>query len=245
MAKAKKKKKAPTKKKKEPKEPHLCETGEFDGVLSRDDCYRENARGHLRGAVPNYNNDASILAGIKSRDAYVAGKKKGKDPTADPLVDGKTQQQRVATYKYDYDQPGRGCKNWEDAGVPYSNQAHHIVVCEVFYDKKWTAEHLNVLLQCPYDINNDKNIIYLPQGYAGKTYLCDYHLLPNHALNHPVYNQRIMDECDPIFDKVDEAVKKGDCEAAPDLRDAILKMLQQIEKSNFDYLRTLGPGPMV
>lgn len=46
---------------------------------------------------------------------------------------------------------------------PYSNIAHHLLPCDVFTPGEvFTEEELEILKRVPYDVNNGKNIIFLP-----------------------------------------------------------------------------------
>ena len=170
-----------------------------------------------------------------SRDAAVKHKSS--------LIGGLTQQQRVPLYFFNYLNPNLKKLNFELAIIPYLNQAHHILPCEVFYDKKWTAKHLKIVLMSEYDINNPKNIVMLPQCY-GKTYCCDYHNLPDHSKGHQTYNDRVVDECDPIYDLVEEALEEKDCQKRKDIRKQIYDKLKQIETNNFNFLASLGATSM-
>ena len=227
-------------KKKRP--PHLCELGDFAGVLSRNSTYREDAWDHLAGTFI-YDKLPAILAAVKARDAY-QGRPNGCYKNG-RLIGGKTQAQRAISYTIRWFNKQFATDNFKRGAIPYQNQAHHILVCEVFYDKKWTDEHLNVLLQVDYDINNEENIIYLPQGDKGREYYCQYHQLPNHAKGHKSYSQRLLEACTPIYNLIDKIVQKDkDCEDTEDIREKLYKALKQIESGNFKLLVALGAKPM-
>lgn len=213
--------------------PHLSETYSRTGILSRNATYRADARGTLKGTAI-YDNVAAIFAAIVKRDAQ------SNQPA---LVGGLTQQQRVPLYQFEYTNPQVKRKNFQVGYIPYKNRAHHVVPVEVFYAEKWTAQHLKIVLQSKYNINNPENILYLPECH-GKTYLCDYHNLPDHSKGHGKYNQRVLDECESIFDLVDKAIDEKDCEKKKDLRKQIYDQLKQIEKTNLSSLITRGKRPI-
>jgi hypothetical protein len=71
-----------------------------------------------------------------------------------------------------------------------------------------------------------------------------FHLLPDHSRSHDDYNDRVLTECEPIFDMVDQALKEKDCDKKKDLRKQIYEKLKQIETNNFDHLKGLGASPM-
>jgi len=213
--------------------PHLSETYSRTGILSRNTTYRADARGTLKG-MAIYDMAPVILAAIEKRD---------KQTNQPLLVGGLTQLQRVPLYLFDYPNPQVRRKNFEVGYIPYKNRAHHVLPVEVFYAEKWTAQHLKIVLQSKYNINSPENILYLPEC-NGKTYICDYHNLPDHSKGHGKYNQRVVDECDSIFDLVDKAIDEKDCEKKKDLRNQICVQLKQIEKTNLTSLITRGNKPI-
>lgn len=227
------------KKKKKPN-PHLVTTGSYSGVLSRNSTYREDAWNYLKGAVPNYSNAATALAAVIAQDNAMGrpgGRYKGGG-----LIGGKTQAQRAATYSISFFNPKAAAHNFKVGYIPYCNQAHHVLPCEVFYEKKWDAKHLDIVLDCGYDINNEKNIIYLPQC-CGQNHLRDYHQLPDHSSGHAAYNKRVVGQADNVWDKADEALDAEECDKET-LSNELLKMLQDIETANFNKLKSAGPTVM-
>lgn len=212
---------------------HLSEKYSFSGVLSRNSTYRTDCRGALKG-TGIYDAAATILAAIQDRD---------KITNQGALVKGLTQAQRVPTYFLDHADKKVGKKNFEVGYIPYRNQAHHVVPVEVFYAPSWTTPHLRIVLASGYDINNAENIILLPQCY-GQAYLCDYHGLPDHSRGHDKYNDKVVSECDEVFDLADEALAEKDCKKKKDLRKQIYDKLKQIESTNFKALRARAGKPM-
>lgn len=210
---------------------HLSETGSRAGILSRNASYREDARPRLKG-TGIYDDEAQIKNGLQFRVAQT-GKK---------LVYGKTVQQRVPYYKFDYTKPNNP-QNFTIEHLPYLFQAHHILPVEVFYHKKWTAKHLKIVLQSKYNINNPENIIYLPQC-EGLTWTAHVHSLPDHSKGHKKYNSRVIKETKPVFDMVDKAIDEKDCEKKKDIREQIYNKLKQIETGNRSKLEALGPKPL-
>jgi hypothetical protein len=127
--------------------------------------------------------------------------------------------------------------------MPYHNEAHHVVPVEVFYDKKWTTPHLHVVLATKYNINLGDNIIILPQC-EGELHLMDYHVLPDHSRSHNRYNDRVVGECDEVFDLVDQVLTEKDCTKKKDIRQQVYDKIKQIETHNFNHLKSLGASPM-
>lgn len=218
---------------------HLCDQGMFRGVLSRNTTYRLDAWDGLK-SEGTYSHCGVIKAAIVRQDT-AQGRPDGKYKNGS-LINGMTQAERARTYTIDYDNPNLG-PNFKIGRIPYRNQAHHIVACEIFYGDEWDAEHLNVVLQCGYDINNPDNIIYLPQC-SGSTHYCDYHLLPDHSKDHGKYNNNVKKSCKPIYNMVDKAVNEKDCEKAEDLRKQIFDKLKEIEGDYWDRLIAAGGKPI-
>jgi len=208
---------------------HLSETNSRKGVLSRNCTYRIDARNKL-DSKGIYDNAAFILNGIQKRDAATG---------QSALVGGLTQAARVPTYYLNYFNANSKANNFGISFIPYLNQAHHIVPCEIFYNKKWTAKHLKIVMQSGYDINNEDNIIMLPQCY-GADYRKDYHNLPDHSKGHQTYNDRILRSANKIYDLVNKAVKEKDCNKKKDIRKQVYDALKNIETQN--YNKIIGYG---
>lgn len=217
---------------------HLSETGSYEGILSRNgDNGRKGARQRMKG-TGIYDNEANIEMGVRRQRSVNAS------TSRDEI------QKKTRKYKFNYRNRigGVSFMNFIRGARPYFNASHHILPCEMFYD--WDSDHLDVLLQCKYDINRKQNIIYLPVDYSksdGKGDSCYYHNLPNHGYGHTgnvSYNSRIAGEVEKVHNLVDEAIKKGKCEETKDIRAKIVNKLQEIESYNFDLLRALGPGPL-
>ena len=206
---------------------HLSETFSRKGVLSRDGKYRATARKRLEG-LGIYDDVAQIKKGLQQF---------AKAKNHKTLVNGLTIDERVPLYAFDYS--ANGSTNYEVGRKPYRNQAHHVVPTEVFYDDKWTAKHLRVVLQSKYNINNTDNIIYLPQC-EGETWMCHINKLPDHSRRHNKYNERVVGEVDAVFDMVEEALEEKDCEKRKDLRNDILNELETIQTNNHDYITARG-----
>jgi len=219
---------------------HISEKFSFKGILSRNSTYRPDSRKKLGGTMI-YDNAANILNGIQLRDTQT-------NPNASPA----DQLARVKGYTFNFKKRLRA-RNFTTAGPPYHNEAHHMIPVEVFYDPKWTPPHLHIVKSAKgnpddkaapgYNINNEDNIILLPQCH-GSLYTMYFHALPDHSRNHGAYNTRVLGECDPIFDLADEALSEPDCDRKKDLRKQIYDKLKQIESNNFTHLKGLGPTPL-
>ncbi len=90
-------------------------------------------------------------------------------------------------------------KNFKIGGSPYANEAHHLLPVEAFGDKYFTAEHKEVLERMKYDVNNGKNIIFLPESIDG----CAFHDLPQHNGSHPDYTALVDSDMQGVRNEID------------------------------------------
>lgn len=145
----------------------------------------------------------------------------------------------------------RELENFSDAGVPYGNQAHHILCCEAFAKKNgWTADLLGMVKDTTYDINNDFNIIYLPCVYGkpakNKTVptQCLYHNLPNHGKRHNKYNVKVIAAVSELQAFAQNALEEPDnCDNMDNklkILDDIYNELLTIEDDFLEYLTDRG-----
>lgn len=226
----------------EPK--HLVQRdGSFCGILSRDSNYRENARDWMK-ETGYFDDEGQIQIGVKRQKSVIDAKGNLKQ---------KLINEKIPKYKFDYintDKGWEGVVNFTTGGRPYGWQAHHILVCEAFYDDDlWDFDHLRVVKECDYDINNEENIIYLPNDYSRSTPdSCYYHDLPNHGWKpgHPRYSEKVLDYELAIWEKADEALDEENCneEKKEKLLDELYEMLINIEDEFFEYIVNKGPGPL-
>ncbi|KFA94147.1 AHH domain-containing protein, partial [Archangium violaceum] len=66
--------------------------------------------------------------------------------------------------------------------LPYSWEAHHLLPANVFY-KELTIEQIKIILRTNYDINDGRNIIFLPENPIDTP----IHKLPYHSSGHNKY----------------------------------------------------------
>lgn len=219
------------------KHPHLVhKDGHFLGILSRDHNYKFNARSWMKD-TRYYDDESQIREGVSKEDSVRDCKN---EKTKNALID-----ERVPKYKFDYvnlDIGGfGGVKNFTGIYRPYLNNAHHILPCQVFYHKDWTVERLTTVKSCGYNINNEGNILYMPnqseQNKYGEYDKCFFHGFPNHCQNHQLYNDEVCTTATKLMDKADEA-KCGDKKKLEEL----FNMLIDIEKEFYKYLIERKPG---
>ncbi|NMO17516.1 hypothetical protein HPC49_27260 [Pyxidicoccus fallax] len=139
---------------------HLLKTHPIKAILERNSKYADNGRSEISGNGGKrsqvYDNDAKIAKSLNAlgiRPQHGAG-----------YTQGSTQ--HCAAYHFD---------KFVNALKPYYNVAHHILPCEVFKAREpgkksrgaFTDEQLEILKRTTYDVNNGKNIIFLPGFSVG------------------------------------------------------------------------------
>ena len=198
------------------KKKHLVQrSGKYNMILHRDSDYRPNARAVLK-ATEIYDNVPQIKQAVEKQDEV---KKAPASKRAALILE------KIRKYEFEYvNRHAASVKNFEGGSLPYGNEAHHILVCELFYDKRWDNDHLSVVKQTNYNINNPHNIIYLPLSDRAVA----IHALPNHKTDHDIYSKnQLTEHVDPIYDLVDQAWneakdKKCEPEALKDIYDKLI-----------------------
>jgi hypothetical protein len=216
---------------------HLVQKDEkYNTILHRNTSYREDARDRLK-SLEVYDNLAAIQTGVRRQNQFQGAR------FSDPAV-ARHFALTCNRYMFDYRNRDRipSYKNFAHGDKPYGNQAHHIVVCELFYDD-WKAKELDVVLQCGYNINDPDNIIYLPQGHGGDHTSCYYHNLPNHAVGHDKYNDKVLKHVNRLKQKVRKALT-SDCEEAAKIHTEIFNFLKDLEVTFTLQILAKGPGPL-
>lgn len=137
---------------------HILNSMPIIAVLGRNsNTYRDNGRSELKANAGRrarvYDNDAKILEYLKLYDVAPRDKGVPKHSLA-----------HAARYHFEHFITGQR---------PYSNIAHHLLPCEVFIPNEvFTDEESEILKRVDYDVNNGKNIIFLPGfSHAVEVYL--------------------------------------------------------------------------
>ncbi|MCP3143969.1 AHH domain-containing protein [Pyxidicoccus xibeiensis] len=120
--------------------------------------------------------------------------------------------------------------------LPYPWEAHHLLSTNVFY-KYLTLAQIKVILRSDYDINDGRNIIFLPQEPIDTP----VHKLPYHSSGHTQYDKKIKREMVTLKATLDDIVKnqRDHKEAAK----MIEKELHDLETIMFMYTRDVGKKP--
>ena len=134
-----------------------------------------------------------------------------------------------------------------ESKLPYPHNAHHIIPVATFHIESWynaVADTIGIyrlfLASSEYDINAPENIIYLPQPY-GSAWICNLHKLPDHSSKHNIYNEKVSDFCDEVYDLIEEGVEETDCETQSDFLKRVYNKMIQIQTQLDTALQAAGP----
>jgi hypothetical protein len=120
--------------------------------------------------------------------------------------------------------------------LPYPWQAHHLLPANVFH-KNLTMEQIKIILRSDYDINDGRNIIFLPEQPIDTP----AHSLPYHASGHPAYDKKVtslMSDLKKILTEVEKKNMDHKLAAAK-----VEEELHKLETTMFKYTRSLGKKP--
>lgn len=215
---------------------HLVQRdGRFNGILFRNCLYREEARNWMK-ETGFYDDEIQIRKGIRHQVTF------------NKLTDNKKRQayindERIEFYTFNYKnkkKPWVGVLNFaRPTGMPYGNEAHHILSCDIFYDDAWTDKLLTVVKECSYDINNEGNIIYLPTDRHD----CFYHDLPCHTAGHSKYNDKVKRFTTKVLNKAKKVLDAG-CSDKEKYMKELFNMLIKIEDMMYKHVTSIGAGPL-
>lgn len=117
--------------------------------------------------------------------------------------------------------------------LPYSWEAHHVLPMSGFIDF-FTQEELTIIRVSDYDINDGRNIIFLPLEPADTA----VHTLPYHCSDHVKYTKKVKGE----FKKIRKAINEEKSNNQP--HDAIATRVEQelrgMETKLFKYIKDFG-----
>ncbi|RKG79057.1 AHH domain-containing protein [Corallococcus terminator] len=124
--------------------------------------------------------------------------------------------------------------------LPYEWEAHHMLPQNVFYTY-FTQEEIELILSSTYDINDGRNIVFLP-GSSSEIYWKP-HKLPHHVGCHPQYDQQVEDWLQSVKETLKEI--KGRELPHPDAAGSIETSLHQAEQQAFVFIKNVGQrGPL-
>lgn len=137
----------------------------------------------------------------------------------------------VATIK------GKARTNFLDFGPPYPSEAHHLVPESVFNEGNFlTPEQLVVMRKADYDVNNGKNIMFLPQRKKD----APIHNLPIHRGSHKKYTDAVKKDADAISDGLQKAVKKDQPHETWNPPADIVEKLYKLQDDYWNLLKNAG-----
>lgn len=117
--------------------------------------------------------------------------------------------------------------------LPYSWEAHHILPMNCFINY-FTVDEIKIILNSLYDINDGRNIIFLPELLDDTS----VHKLPHHCSDHKKYNSKVEDGFSEVRDKIDEAGDAPEHEEAIEVK--VEKHLHAMETQLFNYIKDFG-----
>lgn len=126
--------------------------------------------------------------------------------------------------------------NFKTGKVPYRNQAHHLVPRSTFLTL-FSARQREVLLRVPYDINNGKNIMFLPERMQDSY----FSLLPYHSGDHRAYSNQVKRDAATLSKNLGKYLSQGLCEDARDPGQEIADKLMQLQDEYWNVLKNSGP----
>jgi hypothetical protein len=177
-----------------PESHHVLSTHPIRARLGRSSDYRQAGQAELTGnmgrRVPVYDNNAKILAYLRH---YNVAPRSAAVPRHGAA--------HAALYHFE---------RFTSGLEPYPNAAHHLLPCELFTPGEvFTEEELEILRRVAYDVNNGKNIIFLPRFSNAEEALmltleerreqvlryCNVHRLPGHLDCHKDYTALVKKDC--------------------------------------------------
>jgi hypothetical protein len=127
--------------------------------------------------------------------------------------------------------------NFKVGGAPYVNEAHHLLPESAFTIPPFTSDQIKLLWMVDYDVNNKKNIIFLPK----RTRDCDFHLLPNHSGDHPRYTSLVKADMSKLRTQLNDIIKSDPDHKNWSPPNDIKKKLLDLQKDYWTYLTNCGP----
>jgi hypothetical protein len=122
------------------------------------------------------------------------------------------------------------------SNLPYPWQAHHLLPTNVFY-KNLTTKEIQIILRSDYDINDGRNLIFLPEKPIDTL----VHKLPVHASQHVSYDRKVVSNMGDLKNVLAQVAKKE-----IEHKDAAAKVEEQLHKLEtkmFKYTRGIGATP--
>lgn len=100
----------------------------------------------------------------------------------------------------------KGKKGVVGQAIPYRWEAHHVLPMSFFF-RYFTPQEIELILATEYDINDGRNIIFLPKN----SHSSPVHNLPYHPSDHPRYTKKVEDLFRELREKLEESKKENLC----------------------------------
>ena len=204
-------------------ENHIDTLTNNKAILNRSSDYRQNGYQTISGSPSKqrpYSNLEQIQATLIAR---------GTRPV--PATVPKGSIQHAQRYLFTHG------NNYKIGTAPYQNEGHHMLPCEAFTDAYLTSNQLLLLWKVDYDINNGKNIIFLPVSETN----CDYHLLPSHCGSHPKYNSLVASDMQAVRDSLQKEIDSDPDHEKWNPPADIPQQLLALQDDYWNVLITCGP----
>ena len=204
---------------------HASKRDKVQAKLERSQTYRTNGYNHIRGngGKRKQYGDLERVQGVLLE--------RGTKPSKPKVAQGSVAHARRYTFTHNV--------NFRIGAAPYVNQGHHLVPCDAFGDKYFNLDQRELLLRVRYDVNNGKNIIFLPTRARD----CQFHNLPQHNGSHPGYTNLVDTDMSAVKQSLDKAIKK-DPEHKKYSASDIRKRLMALQDDYWDYLTNCGGIPV-
>lgn len=129
----------------------------------------------------------------------------------------------------------KGKKGVVGQAIPYRWEAHHVLPMSFFF-RYFTPQEIELILATEYDINDGRNIIFLPKN----SHSSPVHNLPYHPSDHPRYTKKVEDLFRELREKLEESKKENLCSKKNVDNRFLEKTLHQHESVMFEYIIGLG-----
>lgn len=203
-------------------EKHILDTPDYKGWYIANSQYRKAGHQVISGDAGRkkvYQNKESVRSRLMGENGTRAISKPR--PYCEPYSDT-----HVARYLFDHE------PNFRRGRAPYINQAHHLIPTSYLnrFPHHWQRE---VLKRVDYDINNGRNIMFLP-AQAQDSW---FHLLPRHQSKHPRYTKVVASDAAAMSRQLEKYKNSEPCKEKDELGDSILKSLHDKQNDYWDLLK--------
>lgn len=212
---------------------HLADAAPNKAVLTYDGKYRNNGYDEIKG------NAGRKTVYDKVRHIQSVLQTRGTQAIPSTVVPGSEAHARRYCFDYEVTASGEVRKNFLLAYKPYANQAHHLVPVSVFDEEKkfLTYDQLVVMRKVDYNVNNGKNIMFLPVTKRS----AELHNLPVHSGHHPKYTNSVKEDAKGLKESLQKAVKTDQPHETWNPPADIVKKLIRLQNKYWNLLKNVAP----